>query len=70
MISLLRRHPQVYVDVSLTDWQIARSGFHEYLKRLVDNEFVKRIMFGANQVSWPAAIGIAIHNVESAPFLS
>ena len=70
MISLLRRHPQVYVDISLIDWQIARSEFHAYLKHLVDNGFGKRIMFGTDQVSWPSAIGIAIHNVESAPFLS
>lgn len=70
MISLLRRHPQVYVDISLIDWQVARSEFHTYLKRLVDNGFGKRIMFGTDQVSWPAAIGIAITNIESAAFLS
>lgn len=70
MISLLRRHPQVYVDISLIDWQIARSEFHVYLKRLVDNGFGKRIMFGTDQVSWPATIGIAIDNVQSATFLT
>ncbi|MCA1654658.1 MAG: amidohydrolase family protein, partial [Sphingomonadales bacterium] len=70
MISLMRRHPQVYVDISLIDWQITRSEFHTYLKRLIDNGFGKRIMFGTDQVSWPAAIGIAINNIESATFLS
>jgi len=70
MIALLYAHPQVYVDISLIDWFVPRTEFHNYLRRLVEAGFEKRIMFGSDQTLWPAALAIAIDGVESASFLS
>lgn len=70
MIALLRRYPQVYVDIAWIDWQMPRSEFHAYLKRLVDHGFGQRIMFGTDQVAWPGAIDLAVESVQSAAFLS
>jgi uncharacterized protein len=52
------------------DWALPRAEFHTYLRRLVESGFGKRIMFGSDQMLWPQAIGWAIENVESAPFLT
>jgi hypothetical protein len=70
MVALMRHYPQVYVDISLIDWQMPRSVFHQYLKGLVDYGFAKRIMFGTDQVSWPQAIDVAVEGIRSAAFLS
>lgn len=70
MVGLLETYPQVYVDVSAIDWFIPRAEFHAYLRRLVQAGFANRIMFGSDQMVWPAAIGRAIDAIESAPFLT
>ena len=70
MVALLRHYPNVYVDISLINWQLPRAVFHPYLKSLVDHGFSKRIMFGTDHVSWPLAIDVAIDGVQSAVFLS
>ncbi len=70
MVALLYAHPQVYVDVAVIDWAIPRREFHQYLRRLVEAGFGKRIMFGSDQMVWPGAIDIAIEGIRSANFLS
>ena len=70
MVALLRHYPQVYVDISLIDWQLPRSVFHQYLKGLIDHGFGKRVMFGTDHVSWPQAFDVAIKGVRSAKFLN
>lgn len=70
MVALLYAHPQVYVDVAVIDWAIPRKEFHQYLRRLVEAGFGKRIMFGSDQMVWPGAIDIAIEEIRSADFLS
>ena len=70
MVALLYAHPQVYVDVAVIDWAIPRREFHQYLRRLVEAGFGKRIMFGSDQMVWPGAIDIAIEGIRSADFLS
>ena len=70
MVALLYAHPQVYVDVAVIDWAIPRKEFHQYLRRLVEAGFGKRIMFGSDQMVWPGAINIAIEEIRSADFLS
>jgi predicted TIM-barrel fold metal-dependent hydrolase len=70
MIALLYAHPQVYVDVGVIDWTRPVEDFHNYLKKLVDAGFSKRIMFGSDQMVWPDAITIAIQNILSATFLT
>jgi hypothetical protein len=69
-IAILHAHPQLYVDISEINWLIPRSEFHEYLRRLIESGFGKRLMYGSDQMFWPEAIGMSIEAVDSAPFLS
>ena len=70
MMMILHMHPQVYVDVGVIDWYVARKEFHFYLRRLVDAGFGKQIMFGSDQMLWPDVIGQAIEAIETADFLT
>jgi hypothetical protein len=70
MIAVLYSHPQVYVDISGNDWAHPRPHFYGQLRRLVDAGFIKRIMWGSDQMVWPRAIEVAIETIETAPFLS
>jgi predicted TIM-barrel fold metal-dependent hydrolase len=70
MIGLLHAHPQVHVDVGVIDWYLPRQEFHNYLRRLVEAGFDKRIMFGSDQMLSPNAIGRAIEAIEAASFLT
>ena len=60
----------MYVDLAEINWMIPRAEFHEYLRRLMQAGFGKRLMFGSDQMNWPAAIGIAVESIESAEFLT
>jgi len=70
MIALLFAHPQVYVDIAGNDWAQPRPHFYAQLRRLVEAGFIKRIMWGSDQMVWPSAIAIAIDTIEQATFLS
>ena len=69
LIGLLYAHPQVYVDIGRLTWEIPKTEFHTYLKRLVEAGFGKRIMWGSDAMIWPDVIPVAIETVESADFL-
>ncbi len=69
-IAVLHAHPQLYVDISEINWLIPRSEFHEYLRRLMQSGFGKRLMYGSDQMLWPDAIGASIEAVEAAEFLN
>ncbi len=69
-IAFLHAHPQVYVDLAEINWMIPRAEFHEYLRRLMQAGFGKRLMLGSDQMFWPAAIGLAIDSIETAGFLT
>jgi predicted TIM-barrel fold metal-dependent hydrolase len=69
MIAVLFSHPQVYVDIAGNDWAQPRPHFYGQLKRLIDAGFIKRIMWGSDQMVWPRAIDVAIDTIETAPFL-
>ncbi len=69
MIAMMFTHPNLYVDVACNNWSFPRAQFYDALKRMVDAGFIKRIMFGSDQMYWPGAIGEAIKSIESAPFL-
>lgn len=70
MLGLLYAHPQVFVDIGVINWVLPRREFHSYLRRMVEAGFADRIMFGSDQMVWPAALPIAVEAVESATFLS
>ena len=70
MIAMMFTHPNLYVDVACNNWSFPRAQFHDALKRMVDAGFIKRIMFGSDQMYWPDAIGEAIKAIETASFLT
>ena len=69
MIAMMYSHPNLYVDISANNWAFPRKQFYDHLKRMIDAGFEKRILFGSDQMAWPATIGKAIETVEKAPFL-
>lgn len=70
MLGLLWAHPQVHVDVGVIDWALPRAEFHAYLRRLVEAGYLKRIMYGSDNMVFPDAIGRSIEAIRAAPFLS
>jgi uncharacterized protein len=70
MIAMLFSHSNLYVDIACNDWLSPRKQFYEHLRKMVDAGFEKRIMFGSDQMAWPATIGKAVESVNKAPFLS
>ena len=70
MIAMLFSHSNLYVDIACNNWAFPRKQFYEHLRKMVEAGFEKRIMFGSDQMIWPATIGKAIETVEQAPFLS
>jgi predicted TIM-barrel fold metal-dependent hydrolase len=70
LLAVMWTHPQVHVDVGIISYALPRSGFHDYLRRIVEAGFVKRVMFGSDQMVWPETVETAIQAVESATFLS
>lgn len=69
-LAMLMLYPNVNVDTGANDWLLPRAHFHDYLRRLVEAGFGKRVMFGSDHMFWPDGIGLAIEGVDSAPFLS
>ncbi len=68
-LAMLWVHPQLYVDVGAISWGIPRAAFHNYLHRIVEAGFGKRVLFGSDQMVWPDAIEVAIGSIETAEFL-
>ena len=68
--AIMSVYPQVYADLATINWIIPREEFHEYLIDLMRAGFVKRLMFGSDQMVWPEAIGLAIEAIDSASFLT
>jgi predicted TIM-barrel fold metal-dependent hydrolase len=69
-LAMLWMYPDLYVDLSAKNWLYPKEVFHRYLKALVDAGYIKRLMFGSDQMIWPEAIGLAIEGIESADFLT
>ncbi|MCO5286167.1 MAG: amidohydrolase [Chitinophagaceae bacterium] len=71
MLGMLYDFPQLYVGIAAIDWIFPnRKEFYRYLKTLVDAGYEKRILFGSDEMEWPQGIGMAIKNVQEAPFLT
>jgi hypothetical protein len=70
MLAMLWVHPQLYVDVGVISFAIPRAAFHNYLQRVVEAGFGKRVMFGSDQMVWPEALEVAIESIETANFLN
>ena len=70
MIAMMYQYPQLHADVSTISWVIPRTAFHDYLEAFVRAGLDKRLMFGSDQMRWPAKIGAGIEAIEQAPFLT
>lgn len=70
LIAVLYAHPRVYIDIGVISFILPRKEFHRYLQRIVEAGFGKRVMFGSDQMNWPATIEVAIESIESARFLT
>jgi predicted TIM-barrel fold metal-dependent hydrolase len=70
MIAMMYQYPQLYADVSTICWVIPRPAFYDYLEAFVRAGLGKRLMFGSDQMRWPAKIGEGIDAIEKAPFLT
>lgn len=68
-LAMLWTHPQLYVDVGVISFAIPRPAFHDYLRRIVEAGFGKRVLFGSDQMVWPEVIDVAINSIETADFL-
>jgi uncharacterized protein len=69
-IGALYTHPQLYVDIGIIDYAFPRKQFYDFLHRLVDAGFEKRIMFGSDEMVWPDAVSVAIETIKNDPALS
>ena len=69
LLAVLWTHPQVYVDVGVICFAIPRKAFHEYLRRIFDAGFGKRVMFGSDQMNWPETIEVGLEAINTADFL-
>ncbi len=70
LLALLYAHPQVYVDVGVIAFTQPRPAFYRFLQGIADGGFGRRVMFGSDQMVWPAAIERALAAIEEAPFLT
>lgn len=70
LLAVLWAHPQVHLDVGVIVWALPRVAFYDYLQRIVDAGFGQRVMFGSDQMQWPAMIEHAIDVIEKAPGLT
>jgi hypothetical protein len=70
LVAVMWTHPQVYVDVGAISFALPRAAFHEYLRRIVEAGFGRRVMFGSDQMIWPEALEAAIQSIEQAAFLT
>lgn len=70
LLALLYSHPQVYVGIGVINYVIPRKEFYQYLNRIVDAGYAKRIMFGSDQMVWPDAINVGIEAIQNADFLT
>lgn len=70
MIALMGANAYVYVDLAGFIWSYPLEEIHDYLRRLVQAGFAKRIMYGTDHMIWPELIETSIGVIENANYLS
>ncbi len=70
MIALMGANAYVYVDVAGMIWSYPLAEVHDYIKRLVQAGFGKRIMYGTDLMVWPKLLETSIAVIENANYLS
>ncbi|MBX7540184.1 amidohydrolase family protein [Qipengyuania sphaerica] len=68
--AMLWIYPQLMVDIAVLQFGTPRAEYHAFLSELVRAGFSDRIMFGADQMTWPGAIKLGIDAVNEADYLT
>ena len=72
MIALMGANAYVYVDVAGMIWSYPLAEVNDYIKRLVQAGFEKRIMYGTDLLVWPKLLETSIsfgHTSKSVPYM-
>jgi predicted TIM-barrel fold metal-dependent hydrolase len=70
MIALMGANAYVYVDVAGMIWSYPLAEINDYIQRLVQAGFGKRIMYGTDLLVWPKLMEVSIGVIENANYLS
>lgn len=70
MIALMGANAYVYVDVAGMIWSYPLAEVNDYIKRMVQAGFGKRIMYGTDLLVWPKLIETSVGVIENANYLS
>jgi len=70
MIALMGANAYVYVDVAGMIWSYPLAEVNDYIKRMVQAGFGKRIMYGTDLMVWPKLLETSISVIENANYLS
>lgn len=70
MLALMGANAYVYVDVAGMIWSYPLEEVNNYIKRLVQAGFEKRIMYGTDLMIWPKLQETSIGVIENASYLS
>lgn len=70
MIALMGANAYVYVDIAGMIWSYPLAEVNDYIKRLVQAGFGKRILYGTDLMIWPKLLETSIGVIENANYLS
>lgn len=70
MIALMGANACVYRDLAGFVWSYPQAEIQAYLKRLVQAEVGKRILYGTDFMVWPTLVETSIGMIENADYLS
>jgi uncharacterized protein len=70
MVTMLYTYPQLHVDIAVLTYTQPPEEFHRFLRRIVEAGFVKRVMWGSDQMVWPGVIDPRLAAIEEADYLS
>jgi predicted TIM-barrel fold metal-dependent hydrolase len=70
MIALMGANAYVYVDIAGMIWSYPLAEVNEYIRRMVQAGFGKRILYGTDLLVWPKLMEVSIGVIENANYLS
>jgi len=68
IVAVMITYPWVYVDTGPFGHVLTPDQFYSYFGYLIELGLGDRIMFGSDQMGWPAGIGVAIEVLKNAPW--
>lgn len=67
---MMYAHPNVYMDVAVTNWILGRRHFERMLCEVESTVGTDRVLFGSDQMAWPQMIPRAVEAVRETDCLS